>query len=147
MAYRIVVGVDGSAAANRALEAAVEQARLHDDAVVLAVHAWRPTTWLGPPDRVGSITSYDELRDAAQEMLTDALADLPDDVELEAATIEGPPAPSLMTAAEDADLLVVGTRGRGGFTDLRIGSTSRQLTAHAPCPVLVVPPGVRPASA
>lgn len=146
MTYRIVVGVDGSAPAGRALGVAIEQARLHDDAVVHPIHAWRPTSWLGPPDHVGKVTSHEDMRAAAQRLLADALADVPDDITLDPATMEGSPAAVLLRLAEDADLVVVGTRGRGGFADLRIGSTSQHLTAHSPCPVLVVPAGARPTS-
>lgn len=143
MSYRIVVGVDGSAPAGRALDVAIQQARLHDDAIVFPIHAWRPATWMGPPDKVGRVTSHEDMRQAAHQLLEDALADVPDDITLDPATVEGPPAAALLRLAEDADLVVVGTRGRGGFADLRIGSTSQHLTAHSPCPVLVVPAGSR----
>ncbi len=52
----------------------------------------------------------------------------------------GSPASCLIDAARDADLLVVGTRGRGGFTGLLLGSVSQQLAHHSPCPLVIVPP-------
>ena len=53
--------------------------------------------------------------------------------------VEGPPASGLLEAARDADLLVVGSRGHGGFASLLLGSVSQQVSHHAPCPVVIVP--------
>src|SRR5204862_2351956 len=61
-------------------------------------------------------------------------------VEVHKAIAEGPPDTVLREVAAHADLLVVGPRGRGGFTELLLGSVSSQVTHHAPCPVTVVPP-------
>jgi nucleotide-binding universal stress UspA family protein len=61
-------------------------------------------------------------------------------VKIQRAIAEGPAATVLREAAEGADLLVVGTRGRGGFSGLLLGSVSSQCVHHAPCPVVVVPP-------
>ena len=144
---RIVVGIDGSDTAANALdwamaEAAVRQASLE------VVHAWS-TPYAYAPMGVGTMpidpATYE--RDA-KELLADEV-----DRALERAAVqppevhrvlsEGPAAATLLHAAAGADLLVVGTRGRGGVTEMVLGSVSRQCTHHAPCPVVVVPPAVR----
>jgi nucleotide-binding universal stress UspA family protein len=67
-------------------------------------------------------------------------ADATDGIELEADAVEGPPADTLIAAGRDAELLVVGSRGRGGFAGLLLGSVSQQCAQHAPCPVVILPP-------
>ena len=59
-------------------------------------------------------------------------------VRIEQEVLEGHPAQLLVTAAEGADLVVVGSRGHGGFVGMLLGSVSQHVAAHAPCPVLVV---------
>lgn len=81
----------------------------------------------------------EDLREAATQTLEDALAEQPTDVRVHQIVIDGPASPSLIEVAEGADLLVVGSRGRGGFMGLLLGSTSQYVVTHAPCPVLVVP--------
>ncbi|WP_238443524.1 universal stress protein [Salsipaludibacter albus] len=142
----IAVGVDGSDHSIRALEHAVDEARLRGGRVV-AVHAWRPTTWFGQVDHAGAIVPYEELEARAGQVLAEALEAVGDDVEVEATTYEGPPAEVLVELSQEVDMVVVGTRGRGGFTGLLLGSTSRHLTTHAACPVLVVPAGADGGSA
>jgi nucleotide-binding universal stress UspA family protein len=61
------------------------------------------------------------------------------DVEIEARPIEGPAASVIVEAAKGADLLVLGTRGHGGFSGLLLGSVSQQVSHHAPCPLVLVP--------
>ena len=77
-------------------------------------------------------------KDAIAEADTTGLARPP-----EPYLVEGAPAAALLRAAEelDADLIVMGTRGHGGFVGLLLGSVSRQVVSHATCPVVVVPPG------
>lgn len=137
---RIVVGVDGSDHARGALDVAVEEARRRD-ARLEVVHAWTAPVVLSgmevlPPPRA-------DYREAAQALVRRVVRDLPDDVVVDPIAVEGSAAASLMDAARGADLLVVGSRGRGGFAGLVLGSTSHQVTSHADCPVLVVPAGAR----
>ena len=143
----IVVGVDGSEPSHEALRFAVVEARLRE-ARVAAVHVWAfiPPTPIGDPgmmpmpagDYPGQLGAE---RAAAEAELEDALAAaFPDGVpgEVEARLAEGDPAEALVAAAEGADLLVVGSRGRTGIASALLGSVSRHVVSHAPCPVVVV---------
>lgn len=147
---RIVVGVDGSAAAQRALSWAVHEARLRG-AKVQVIHAWmvpfvealpEPIVFGHRPPGPPIEEVYERLRQAAKDVLDscvrEALEEVPD-VEVERELVEARPAHALLEAARDANLLVVGSRGRGGFTGLLLGSVSQQCVQHAPCPVAVVP--------
>lgn len=136
---RIVVGIDGSAHARRALDVAIEEARLRGGTVE-AVMAWTlPAIYPGMEFAVGSIV-HSELQAAAEKELDEALAGVPSDVRIDRVVAVGNPAELLNKTAEGAALLVVGSRGRGGFKGLLLGSTSRAVVGRAPCPVLVVPP-------
>lgn len=137
---RVVVGVDGSAHARRALREAVTAARCRD-AHVEAVVAW-PLTLAWPGIQYGAPSPQvhlDEVRADHERMLHDELAALDTDVEVVAVVRQGPPAAALLDQCRGAQLLVVGSRGRGGFKGLVLGSVSQQVAGHAPCPVLVVP--------
>jgi nucleotide-binding universal stress UspA family protein len=84
----------------------------------------------------------EELAAGARRTLERALADAGDrtaGVDVEPVVREGAPARVLLEEADDADLLVVGSRGLGGFRGLLLGSVSQQCSHHAPCPVVVVP--------
>lgn len=139
MTARIVVGVDGSAHARRALAHAIEEARRRD-ATVDAVYAYAPPVyWSAPEFGVLIPRPESEVVEDATELLRKELADVPDDVTVEPVVVEGPAAHALLETAKGADLVVVGSRGRGGFMGLLLGSTSHQVVTHATCPVLVVP--------
>lgn len=142
MAARVVVGVDRSDASRVAVDVAVDQARLRD-ATLEVVHAWMPTVPMELPDwaLVERHREDDEADHAA--FMTTLVTNLPQDLPIEWRLEEGPAAATLLERAEGADLLVVGTRGHGGFSGLLLGSTSHQVVTHAHCPVLVVPPGVQ----
>jgi nucleotide-binding universal stress UspA family protein len=140
MSARIVVGVDGSDHAARALRFAFEEARRRGDAVVEAVHSYHAVVYMPgvefgyvmPPTRV-------ELEAEAKRRLEHALRDVPDGVRVEQIVVADSPARALIETGKGADLLVIGTRGHGGFRGLLLGSTSMQVVTHAPCPVVVVP--------
>lgn len=127
----LVVGIDGSAGAARALRWTVDEAKRRN-AEVIAVLAWDPVGQQ-PPDDAGRTATT--VADA-----TVAAADLGDDAAL--VTPRGAlddPARALAEAARDAELLVVGTRGLGGFKGLLLGSVSDRCLSLSPCPVVVVP--------
>jgi nucleotide-binding universal stress UspA family protein len=138
---RIVVGVDGSDGAGRALAWALEEGRRRD-AVVQAVHGWSPPYVGGFPYTSAQLDpglfeqhARQVLDEALDQADTSGLAQ-PVDRELTCAT----GASAVLRAARDADLVVVGSRGLGGFKGLLLGSVSTPVAHHAPCPVVVVPP-------
>lgn len=141
MANTIVVGVDGSAGADVALDWALREAGRRGDRVRV-IMAW---DYLGQPRRHdGSGFDPDFDTDAARAMLDEivdeALARLGhDEVDVARTAILDRPARALLEAADGADLLVVGRRGLGGFRGLVLGSVSQAVLAHAPCPVVVLP--------
>ena len=138
---RIVVGVDGSESSAAALRFALDEARAHGAGVeVVAAWSFPPTMaaeWTG-----GEIEGVAEgLERSAQRILAEAVAELgsaAEGVEIEAVVRQGPPAEVLLSEAESADLLVVGSRGRGGFKGLVLGSVSQQAAYHATCPITIV---------
>jgi nucleotide-binding universal stress UspA family protein len=121
----IVVGVDGSASSHAAIALALEEARRRDLPVRL-VHAEEPT----PPDSP----------DGRSQVLDDALAHArrcAPDLNVGGNAATGVPAVVLLAAAAEAELVVVGSRGLGGFRGLLLGSVSSQVSAHAGSPVVV----------
>jgi nucleotide-binding universal stress UspA family protein len=145
MAGRIVVGIDGSDHAAAALRWAVEEAALRG-ATVEAVHAWSFVPVTTPADS-GLVpmawTEGDELLEASQRAAERVAADqvrdvLGDDPKVTVSLVQGDATDKLLTAAQGADLLVVGNRGRGKFAEALLGSTSGRVADHAPCPVVIV---------
>ena len=144
MTRRIVVGVDGSEGSKRALEWAAREARLRG-APLEIVLAWLPSAsiYAGAGWPVVDDDMFEGLLESARERLEltcESVARALDGLEVESRVVEGPAARTLMDAAVGADLLVVGTRGHGGFTGLLLGSVSAQCAHHSPCPVVIVPP-------
>jgi nucleotide-binding universal stress UspA family protein len=139
----IVVGVDQSEGAKAALRFALEEARLRQ-ATLRAVHAWQSVhvgaAGIGVSYPV-SDADLSELRAAAESvldaMLYEAVATSGEE-EIERRVVEGPPAAVLVAESHDAELLVVGSRGLGGFSGLLLGSVSQQRAHHAACPVAIV---------
>jgi nucleotide-binding universal stress UspA family protein len=137
---RIVVGIDGSENSRAALDFAIGEGELRG-AVVQAVMAWhRPytgDTWTVavPVDIQGMEDSYRaELESIVAGADTGGLAK-----PVEVVVVESSPAQALLGCSEGADLLVVGSRGHGGFVGLLLGSVGNQVASHAPCPVVIVP--------
>jgi nucleotide-binding universal stress UspA family protein len=141
--HGIVVGVDGSHHSARALEWALKEGVLQQAPVtVLTVHAVPASPWTGNPYLVGADPGEQEkLLHAAKELTRKVTGQLgesrPPSVEVRAIT--GFPAQELIEESKDADLVVVGSRGSGGFAKLMAGSVSSQVVEHAHCPVVVVP--------
>lgn len=139
---RIVVGVDGSEGSRAALRWAVREAACHD-AVVEAVTVF---SYLDSGVMLAMETmpiphaSAEELRTEAEQRLDAVVAEVDDGgVKIVQEVVEGPVARRLIERAEGADLLVVGSRGLGGFRGLLLGSVSHQAVSHATCPVVVLP--------
>jgi nucleotide-binding universal stress UspA family protein len=142
----IVAAVDGSEHGDRALTWAYRQAHVVG-ASLRVVHTWEPP-YIPVDSLAGTVRSLapdeDELRAAAQSVLDSCVArvigpdpQVPVDTELRV----GYPSEQLTQAAANAQLLVVGTRGLGGFSSLLLGSVAHQCLSHAKCPVAVVRPG------
>lgn len=132
---RIVVGVDGSDLSKLALRWAARIAAA-EDACVDAIMAWQMPTLA-----YESVGPFVDMQDATNEALMHAVDDVfgeqrPNGMQLRA--IQGGGAPVLLDASRDALMVVVGSRGRGGFAGLLLGSVSAKVAEHAECPVLVV---------
>jgi nucleotide-binding universal stress UspA family protein len=138
----IVVGVDGSASSSRALEWAAREAALrHAQLTVLVVNPIVVSQWTGTPIRFGADASAEErAREAAQEAAQKITSELGDaqPASVTVKVVSGAPAAELIEASRDADLMVVGKRGGGGFASLLIGSVTAQVVNHASSPVAVI---------
>jgi len=139
----VAVGVDGSASSLHALRAAAEQAT-YRRTMLHVVRAWTLRTAPRPPDcppgAVPSLQEYQEyLREQTEGLVADQLQSWPD-LTMQVHVVHATATHALLAAAVGADLLVVGHRGRGGFTGLLLGSVAEQCVRHARCPVLVVRP-------
>jgi nucleotide-binding universal stress UspA family protein len=137
----IVVGVDGSGDSHQALEWAIKHAALeHVPLTVLTVREVTASLWTGSPVIIDEDKPAEErARQGAQEAVDKAVSHLtvrPDPLTVRA--VSGRPAQALIEASHDADLVVVGSRGGGGFASLLTGSVSSQVVSHAACPVVVV---------
>ena len=136
----IVVGVDGSSSSRKALTWAAAEAADHGaDLVVLNV--WEHTL-LPPAGSVSVSERYvpDPSQRTADDLLEDIKHVLGDDppVTVHPRLKQGNPSKVLIEESADADLLVVGTRGHGGFAGLVLGSVSQHVAAYAKCPVAVI---------
>ena len=138
---RVVVGVDGSDGSRLALAAAVEEARDHGAALTVlttwtqpmaaGAPGYAPLQWINEADLSGVA------KQAQADVLAAVLGPEPS-FTVDQRVVEGHPAHELVLAAEGADLVVVGSRGHGGFAGMLLGSVSQHVVAHAPCPILVV---------
>ena len=131
---RIVVGVDGSEHSNASLRWAVEEAQAHG-AEIIAVFVWQ-MPFLGMPGAF----DRDEMEELSKKFLNETLAQvLPQEqVPTTKLVAHGDVSESLIEASKGADLLVLGSRGRGGFAGLMLGSVSSECVQHASCPVVVI---------
>jgi nucleotide-binding universal stress UspA family protein len=134
MTYKIVVGVDGSPHGNAALRWAVEHAVALDGAVT-AVFAWQ-IPFLGMPGAF----DRDELEKLAKDFPTQTVSSIVPSPPVPLWTVvgEGDPTEELITASAEADLLVLGSRGRNPFKGLLLGSVCQGCAANTKCPVTIV---------
>jgi nucleotide-binding universal stress UspA family protein len=141
-AGRIVVGVDGSASSEAALNWAVDEAELRG-VDVHAVMAWQNPVVYNPPNimAVSTVASGEDLAAAAASEVQRIAAQAGQNrtAKITAEAVEGHPAEALISTAHGAALLVVGSRGHGGFVGALLGSVSHHVVAHADCPVVVIP--------
>jgi len=137
----IVVGVDGSEHSERVLEWAMKEAALRQAPLtVITVNPVASSPWTGssiiyPEDK----PEQERARQAAEAEVNkvgDKLGSKPSSVTVEA--INGQAAKALIDASGDADLLILGARGGGGFSGLQLGSVTNQVVHHAACPVVVI---------
>ena len=136
-AGRIVVGVDGSAPSKAALGWAIRQATF-TGAAVEAVIAWHHPGNYGYPVTVPDDADYSEL---AAKVVGDAIAEVAGPAgpaEIRPKVVEGNPAGALLAASAGAELLVLGSRGHGGFVEALLGSVSQHCVHHAKCPVVII---------
>jgi nucleotide-binding universal stress UspA family protein len=139
-APRIVVGIDGSPPSVAALRWAIKQAEL-TGASIDAVSAWQFPATAGAygwaPESGFDDIDFEALTAKSLKAVVDEVAP-PSSLTVRQVVVDGNPAQVLLDAAADADLLVVGNRGRGAFADALLGSVSERCVRHARCPVLVV---------
>lgn len=137
---RIVVGIDGSEAARRALQWAAAEARLRR-ASLEVVHAWAMPAVIAFPYTSANFdpTPIEQSARATLDAAVDALDTSGLAQPVERILVNGGAASAVLEAAKGADLVVVGSRGLGGFSGLLLGSVSHQVAHHAGCPVVVVP--------
>jgi nucleotide-binding universal stress UspA family protein len=138
--HRIVVGVDGSASSKAALAWAIRQAEL-TGATVEAVIAWHSPVMVGGYGRAPVTATEPDFEAVSGYELGVAIAETVDpasEVKVTATVREGGAARVLLDASHGADLLVVGSRGHGGFTGALLGSVSQHCVHHATCPVVII---------
>ena len=144
MSGRVIVGVDGSETARKAVRWAAREAKLRGMKLEL-VSAWEIPIYsyaygygFGPAISEEMMKSLTERAEGhLAEALDEARAEARE-VQIETIAVEGQPAKVLVEVAKSADLLVVGSRGLGGFRELLLGSVSQQCAQHATCPVVIV---------
>ena len=131
----IVVGIDQSIEAKAALRFALEEARFRR-ASLLAVHAMDPFGTY--PSLAVDVSAVHRAAEDLLENVVSEVTGADDGVEIDRRVVEGAPGAVLVAEARGADLLVVGSRGHGGFAGLLLGSVSQQCAHHAECPVVIV---------
>jgi len=139
----IIVGVDGSGHSQRALEWAMREAAIRQVPLTVltvneAVRGYYSSMAVYADDPVRTEDAR-KLAQAETDEVLDRL-DEPRPASVTVTAVHGFPVEELINAGKDADMLVVGSRGAGGFTRLMMGSVADQVARHAHCPVLIVPP-------
>jgi len=145
-AKAIVVGFDGSTGAHAALAWALAEARMRH-APVRLVYAAPTSVQLTPPFGGYALPDVDERRETGRQTLAAGVAAAAisaPDVGVDTRLTDATPPVALLSDAADSEMVVVGSRGLGGFSELLVGSTSVQLATHASCPVVVIRPSEPP---
>jgi nucleotide-binding universal stress UspA family protein len=141
----IVVGVDGSMHAHHALDWAMREAAVHDTELrVLTVNPAMASPWTGHQLTVpGEAQTLERARSAVQDAVAQTAGQIgpAQPASVSVSVFSGSPAKALIDASRGADMLVIGSRGTGGFQELLLGSISHEVVHHAACPVVVVPSG------
>lgn len=141
----VIVGIDGSHNSSHALDWAMAEAAVRNaDLTVITVNSVLAGYWSGLPAPLpGDEEKVEEIRKSAQDAVDKAAAALGDQQpkSVKVVAINGFPAKTLIDTSESADLMVVGSRGGGGFGELFMGAICSQVVHHAKCPVVVVPTG------
>lgn len=141
-AVTVVVGVDGSEHGNAALDWALQYVQRRGGGTIRAVMCWHyPAMAAAGYPLGGGLPPSDSMADATTEALAMVVGelDVPEGVTVEQVVREGAAASALIDEAADADLIVVGKRGHGGFLGLLMGSVANQVANHAERPVVIVP--------
>ena len=135
----VIVGVDGSPDSLRALRWAQEHARRYE-APLHAVAVYDVPTVYGGPYAMAALPDVEALEQQARTGLAESVREaLGDDPQVTQVVERGHPAKVLVAASEGAEIMVVGSRGHGGFVGLMLGSVSQYCVTHARCPVVVLP--------
>lgn len=138
---RIVVGVDGSTPSKEALRWSLGEARLRG-ASLRVVYAWKLPIYLvegfAPVEAIPDPTGLSEDARRRIDAIVHEVTGGATDVRIEQRVVEGTAAEVLVDESVGAGLLVVGSRGHGGFAGLLLGSVSQQCAAHASCPVVII---------
>ena len=142
---RIVVGVDGSDGSRTALVWALQEARERGGSVTVVLVWDDPYAVVGPPaPPTAAGPEYDRLRLVLDRAVADAIGELPGEpIVVRKRIVSGHPAEMLAAAAESADLLVVGSRGRSGLRGILLGSVSQRCALLSRVPVVIVPAAVQ----
>jgi nucleotide-binding universal stress UspA family protein len=139
----IIVGIDGSTHSRRALDWAIHEAAIrHTPLTVLTVQQAMTSFWAGPMIYPEDQDLAEHARKIAQDETDDALRKLAEDARppvVIVLAVPGIPAEEILSLARDADMIVLGSRGAGGFKKLLMGSVASQVTHHAHCPVMIIP--------
>ncbi len=138
---RVVVGIDGSPGSDAALRFALEEAKQRGLPLRI-VCAWEPSAGVFVGEAFAAtadaFTGAEQSADAVLRAALEQIGPEPG-VEVEALSVEGPAGAVVVDQAQDAALIVVGTRGHGKAAGLLLGSVSQEIVHHSPCPVAIVP--------
>ena len=139
----ITVGIDGSDHSQRALEWAIKEAVIRNTPLtVLAVHQVAGNHWTSNPEIYpADAPEAEKMRQSAQELVQKLVGASggSEPASITVRAVSGIAAQELIKASNESDLVVVSSRGGGGFARLMLGSTSGQVVQHSACPVVVIP--------